>query len=225
MKRTIIILCVFMSLATMAQAQFSQFHAGLVFPSGKFGDGDENREDFYSGKGFAATGFTIGYKSYNPLEVENLSWVFGIQAFYNGINSDYKDKVEDDGWDDITFPKYLNFPATIGLNYAVPLTPTAKLYGEGAVGTNFSLPTKYSRADKPGYQDMDIKITPAFGFAYALEGGLFINNKYSVGLRYNNLGSYKYKYEVDFETAATQKEKYRKALPITNISLCVGLLF
>lgn len=128
---------------------------------------------------------------YTPLNVENMHWVFAIQAFYNGLNSDYKDETED-YWKDITFPVYLNFPATIGLNYAIPLGETVKLYGEGAVGANFSMPTKYSLADRSGYQDMDIKITPAFGFTYALEGGLFLNQKYSVGLRYNHLGSINY---------------------------------
>ncbi len=224
MKKTVVLFSIFMLITVMAQAQFNQFHVGGVFPTGKFGDGNEKKEDLSDGKGFAATGFTIGYKRYNSLNVENLTWVIGIEAFYNGLNGDYKDDAED-YWDDITFPVYLNFPATVGLNYAIPLAETVKIYGEGAIGANFSLPTKYSLGDQDGYQDMEYDITPAFGFAYAIEGGVFINKKYSIGLRYNNLGSYKYKYEIDYETSDTKKGKYDKALPITNISLCVGLLF
>jgi hypothetical protein len=225
MKKTILLISILMSVTVCVQAQFSQFHAGLVFPSGKFGDGNEKTEDFNDGKGFAAMGFTIGYKRYNPLSTQNLFWVFGIEAFYNGINSDYKDAVEDNGWQDVVYPVYLNFPITLGLNYAIPLQETVKIYGEVALGGNFSVPTKFSLENKSGYQDMEIKTNAAFGLAYGLEGGLFINNKYSIGLRYNNLGPYKYKYEIDYEESPTTKEKYRKALPITNLSLCLGILF
>lgn len=224
MKKTLFILAFLMAFTTFAHAQFSQFHIGGVFPTGKFSDGDEKREHPFHGKGFAATGFMIGYKRYNPLSVENLSWVFGIQAYYNGLNSDYKDEVEDD-WKDVTFARYLNFPATVGLNYAFPLAENIKLYGEGAIGANFSLPTNMSMEGNSGYQDMKYKFTPTFGFTYALEGGIFINDRYSIALRYNHLGSYKYKYEIDYETASTSKEKYDKALPITNITLCLGILF
>jgi hypothetical protein len=225
MKKTIIIFSVFISLATMVQAQFSQFHAGLAFPSGKFADGETAYDILKNGKGGAAMGFTAGYKHYAPLSTENLSWVFGIEAFYNGLSSDMKDELEDDDFDDITYPMYFNFPVTFGLNYAIPLQETVKLYGEAAIGVNFSMPTKLDYSDSPRYQEYTYKFTSAFGLAYGLEGGLFINNKYSIGLRYNNLGSYKYKYEVDYEERSTEKEKFGKKLPITNISLCVGVLF
>jgi hypothetical protein len=226
MKKVVILFSVFMGLAMMAQAQFSQFHVGFGFPQGKFADGNEKTDELTDGKGFAAMGFTIGYKRYNPLSVENLSWVFSIDVFYNGLNSDYKDAVEDNNWQDITYPMYFNFPATFGLNYAIPINgENLKIYGEMGLGANFSMITNFSLGDRPNYQDMEIKITPAFKFAYGLEGGLFINKKYTIGLRYNNFGSYKYKYETDYETSETKKGKYNKALPITNISLSAGVLF
>lgn len=225
MKQKILLVLIFASLTTMTQAQFSQFHAGLGFPSGKFADGDYFSDVVNRGKGMAAMGFTVGYKYYNPLSVENLSWVFGIEAYYNGLNQDAKDGIEDEGFDDVTFPMYLNFPVTFGLNYAIQLQERIKLYGEAAVGGNYSMPTKIGFSDSDNYQDMDYKFTPAFGFAYGLEGGLFISDKYSIGLRYNNLGSYKYKYEIDYEKNSTDKEKFSRALPITIVSLCLGLLF
>lgn len=103
MKKQIVLFCVVMSLSTIVQAQFSQFHAGLAFPTGKFSDGNERKDELTDGKGFAAMGYKIGFKRYNPLSVENLSWVFCIEAFYHGLNSDYKDEVEDI-WKDVTFP-------------------------------------------------------------------------------------------------------------------------
>jgi hypothetical protein len=225
MRKVVIVFSVLLGLATMAQAQFSQFHFGLGFPSGKFSDGDGLSDILNRGEGMAAMGFTAGYKHYSPLAAENLSWVFGLDVFYNGLNTDAKDYIEDMGFDDVVFPVYLNIPATIGLNYAIPLQEGIKLYGEAAVGANYSIPTKLDLSDRSGYQDMTYEFTPAFGLTYGLEGGLFINDKYTVGLRYNKLGSYKFKYEIDYEENDTLKEKFGKALPITNISLSVGVLF
>jgi hypothetical protein len=263
MKKTIIIFSVLAGLAITAQAQFSQFHVGLAFPSGKFAEditlssssSQSNTVDiaanafnaFERGNGFAATGFTVGYKYYSPLSVQNLSWVFGIEAFYNGLNSDLKDNIEDafnklDVDIDITYPAYINFPVTIGLNYAVPLSgEKIKLYGEAALGINYSIMTNGSANYEYNKNIYDyegkFKFTSEFGVAYGLEGGLFINEKYSIGLRYNNLGSYKYKYETEEEYDIKTyngiehiikdpvKRKCSKALPIVNISLCFGILF
>jgi hypothetical protein len=221
----LVIMSLLAGMATMAQAQFSQFHIGLAFPSGKFADGEYASDVLQYGKGFAATGFTLGYKYYSPLAVENLTYVFGIEAFYNGINSDAKDGLDDEDYDDVTFPKHLNFPVTVGLNYAIPLQENLKLYGEAAVGGNLSMPTKIAYSGSDRFYDYSLKFTPAFDLAYGLEGGLFINNKYSVGLRYNNLGSYKYKYEIDSDGSEAINERFGKALPVINVSLCVGLLF
>ena len=226
MKKTVFILGILTSLASFAQAQFSQFHVGGAFPTGKFGDGVAGSDNILGGgKGFAQAGFTIGFKHYGKLSIENLSWVFALQGFYNGINSDYKDYLEDMGFKDVSFPRYLNFPATVGINYAYPIAETVKLYGEAAVGANFSMPTKTKLRDRSGYQDMEYKITPKFGFAYGLEGGMFIKDKYSLGLRYNNLGSYKYKYEAHYENSDVKKYKFDRSLPITSVSLCAGVLF
>ncbi|MDR2564024.1 MAG: porin family protein [Prevotellaceae bacterium] len=225
MKRTVIILVLLTSFASFAQAQFSQFHVGGAFPTSKFGDGDAGSDRLPgSDKGFAKTGFTVGFKYYGPLQVENLSWVFALQGFYNGLNSDVKDYIEESNFEDITLSKYLNFPATVGANYAFPVTETVKIYGEAGIGANFSMPTKTSRKNHSTYADDEYKITPMFAFAYGLEAGLFINGKYSLGVRYNNLGSYKYKYEYHAEGYEVDKRKYSRALPITIVSLCVGVL-
>ena len=206
---------------------FSQFHAGLAFPSGKFSDGNSSNPDWANGRGFAATGFTIGYKYYGSASAQNLYWVFGIEAFYNDLNSDFKDATENNNSSiDYTFPKYLNFPATFGLNYSIPVSETAKIYGEGALGANLSLLTNFGGSyNNNRNNDFTIIFTPAFGFAYGIEGGCFFNQKYSVSIRYNNLGSYKYKYEYRPDQGTSTDGKFNKALPIANVSLCVGVLF
>ncbi|MDR0507515.1 MAG: outer membrane beta-barrel protein [Dysgonamonadaceae bacterium] len=235
MKRVLVLSIFLMSVAVIAQAQFQQFHVGAAFPSGKFADGNEKTESIYtSGKGFAATGITAGYKLYNMLSVENMSWVFGIEIFFNPINSDLKDVLEKD-WKDITPLMYFNFPVTFGLNYAIPLNgEKMKLYGEAAIGANFSMLTDFvfennkNNTTTTRYANEKISTTPLFGFTYGLEVGLFINSKYSIGLRHNNLGSYKYKYEEEYESKSnipSLKGKFDKALPITITSLTVGVLF
>ena len=195
-------------------SHFSQFHAGVTFPSGSglldFGDN-------------AATGFTIGYKYYGSASVQNLYWVFGIEAFYNELNSDSKDALEyNDPNYDITFPKFLNFPATFGLNYSIPLSETAKIYGEGAMGLNLSMMT--NTVVTFSNNEATTKITPAFGFSYGLEGGFFFNQKFSIGVRYNNLGSYKYKYK-NYENGTLNESGRGNKLSISCTSLCVGVLF
>ncbi|MDR0507516.1 MAG: porin family protein [Dysgonamonadaceae bacterium] len=223
--KKVFIFSILMSVAVIARAQFQQFHAGVSLPSGKFGDGNEKTEYPWNGKGFAAMGFNMGYKLYNPLTIdEGLTWVFGIEAFYNPLNTDLKDKIEKT-WKNITPSMYLNFSATFGLNYAVPLNEKLKLYGEAALGSNFSYITDFDMEDSSSsYQKY--KFTPLFGLAWGLEAGLFIDSKYSIGLRHNNLGSYKFKYEIDYPgDRATSKEKFDKALPVTVTSVCLGLLF
>ena len=125
------------------------------------------------------------------------------------------------------------------MNYVIPLKENIKLYGEAAIGGNFSMVTKMggylNETNYGGSKDYDDKTTytPALGFAFGLECGVFINEKFSIGLRYSNLGSYKYKYKHNREEIyqngesipSSDEGKYSKALSITNISICLGLLF
>jgi len=194
-----------------SRSSFSQFHVGIAAPSGNFADG-------------VAMGFTAGYKYYGSLSAENLSWVFGIGAFYNAVSASAKKALDSQfqaQYPDckITYPMFFNFPATIGLNYAIPLQETTKVYGEAAVGGNFSMPTKIQVSY--GGASATNATTPAFGFAFGVEVGVFINNKYSIGVRYNDLGSYKYKHKVTGGADYTDDE----ALAISDLSICLGVLF
>ncbi|MDR2086964.1 MAG: hypothetical protein LBP72_07280, partial [Dysgonamonadaceae bacterium] len=144
MKKVFVLVLFLVSCVSVMNAQFSQFHVGVALPQGDFGDGDvDDDEPFGDGVGFAATGFNVGYKYYNPLSAKNLSLVFALDVFYNGLNSDVKDDFEDaedaaDGDFEYSLPAYLNIPVTLGLNYAHPLSSTIDLYGEVALGFNFS---------------------------------------------------------------------------------------
>ncbi|MDR1436700.1 MAG: outer membrane beta-barrel protein, partial [Candidatus Symbiothrix sp.] len=159
----------------------------------------------------------------SPLSAEKLSLVFGLDVFYNGLNSDLKDEWADDD-EDVSWPVYLNIPVTLGLNYAHPVNEAISLYGEFALGVNFSKITNYHEewTDYDGEEyEATLKFDPAFKFCYGLEAGVFINKKYSIGLRYNQLGSHKFEYKNEDK----KKDKFDKALSISNLSLSVGILF
>jgi opacity protein-like surface antigen len=231
MKKVFIFSFILMSYVTVMNAQFSQVHVGLALPQGDFGEYN-TKSSSNNPQGVAGTGFNIGYKYYNPLSTPNLSFVFGIDVFYNGLNSDYKDDVTE-GYDEYveagyiedyeyTFPAYINIPVTVGANYTYPINEKIKIYGELGLGANYSKVTseKSSYTDSNGDEEEDeYKLDAAIGFTYGLEAGLFINNKFTIGLRYNNLGSYNYKDEDG------DKVYGKKSLTISNLSLSVGYLF
>ena len=216
-----------LSLSAVTKAQFSKFHAGITFPLDRFGRGYEKQEIILDEGGFAATGYNIGYKRYALLSDAKYSWglVFGAEAFYNGLNTTYKNYMESVGWEKIIYPTYLNFPITLGLYFVYPLEKKAKIYGEMGSGINFSVFTKYSLANRIGYQDMEYKYKLAVGCPLEIEGGVIFFERISIGLIFNHLDSYRYKYEVKYEQAENKKDKYKKVLPITFISLCSGIVF
>ena len=203
---------------------YLQVHAGLAFPLSNFADGDNPQVDNPVGgnKGFAGMGFNAGFKYYGYM-AENLLLVLGIEAYYNGVKSDAKNNWTDDPNAHVTFPKFFNFPLTAGLNYAFPFQDNFKFYVEAALGGNLSMMTKISSSG--GKYDGSQTFTPAFGFAYGLEAGFFLFDKLSIGLRYNSLGSYQYKYKDSFGNDLNPEKKFLNALPITNVSVCLGIWF
>jgi opacity protein-like surface antigen len=234
MKKVILTVVAVAAMATGALAQgFSgfQIHAGVAFPTGDFGSDNKNKGP-ENGHGHAATGFNLGFKYYAPLaSVNGLSLVFGLDAFYNGLQSDYTEdaieEVEDEGGE-ITTPKFFNIPLTAGINYAHTLNDNLNLYGEFGLGVNFSKVTN----SVVEFEDDDYKSTTsykaAFGFTYGLEAGILINKKFNIGLRYSGLGSYKYKGTSTEEYNENEDEddiKFSKKLPINNFSIVLGFTF
>lgn len=224
MKKTLIFLFMLMGTVATMNAQSSQFHAGIGFPKGDFGDDDQSNDKASA----AAMGFNIGYKHYKSLSTPNLSFVIGLDIFYNGLKSDTKDEYEDyfDGYD-VTFPMYFNIPATVGLNYAYPVSDQVSLYGEIGVGVNGSIQTPFKIENSAYKYEQKTVYDPSFKLCYGLEGGLLIQNKYTISLRYNQLGTHKYKYKTTITSNGskdTEKGKGDKS-PISIISLTVGIKF
>lgn len=200
-------------------------HVGVTFPNGDFGDEDE---------GGAATGLNVGIKYYYPLQTKGLSLFVGLDAFYNGLQGDIKDDLEDYINDyyaegaDITHSAYLNIPITAGVNYAHPINEKIKAFGEVGLGFNYSKMTD----QKIEWDEYDAEMTTTFNasttFAYNIGAGISINDKYSIGLKYNNLGTHKYKtkYEIIEDGDTIDKDSYKSdKLSISNIALVVGIRF
>jgi hypothetical protein len=207
---------------------FSEFHVGVVLPQGDFAD-DNLENCFLNSEGFsgcAATGFNLGYKYYSPLSVSYLSLVFGLDGFYNGLSDDFKDAVDETGAIS-SWPAFLNFAATAGLNLACPVSDGLSIYGEVVGGFNWSKMTDMKGTSEDSYYNrVSAKVTfdSGFGFCYAFGGGILINKQFSIGLRYNDLNSYKYKMKAkeDGKNAGTEKTS---KLSITNLTITLGILF
>lgn len=155
--------------AVQAQSKFTlKFGGG--FPLGDFGnvkmvkDGSEYHPDQWGldldGKyknGGAGLGFNIGaqWTLSEISAVKGLDLILSVDAFYNGLNSDLRDAVDDERDEmesrsyisDFTLrtPKYLNFPLMVGLNYGTGIAPNIGIYGEVAIGANLRLITNMTR--------------------------------------------------------------------------------
>ena len=214
----------FLCAILVVNAQSSQFHAGLSFPTGDFGDDDPKSEK----GGAASMGFNIGYKYYSPLPNPYLSLVFGIDIFYNDLTGDEKDRWEKNYKDyDISFSKYINAPISGGLNFTYPATEKIGVYGEFALKLNTSWLTPLTIEHNSSGAEVKQKYDPAFKICYGLEGGILINKRYTIGLQYNQFGTYKYKYKQTVEyngNKDSEKDKTGKR-PISNVTLAFGIKF
>jgi opacity protein-like surface antigen len=208
-------------------AQSSQAHLGVTFPGGDFGDA-------------AGTGFNVGYKYYKPLSVQNLSLVFGLDFNYNGVNSDIKDRMTKEMDEDkeagfiddyeLTFSKYINIPLTVGVNYTYPVNETLHAYGEFALGLNASIMTADETTRKRGSSSSksEESFSSSFGVGFGLEAGVLVKERYNIGLRYNQLGSHKYKYEhtsIAYDGTKYTSDGKTDSFSLNNVSIVFGIRF
>jgi len=203
-------------------SSWRKFNAGISFPDFNisFPDFDDYLVGFSISQIYkldelsdaAGNGLGIGLKSYRSLETlsTNLSFGVGAEFYYHGLSSDIKEKVEDKSSSDVTYPMFFNLPITISGNYTVPLPNTnTSIYGEAAIGLNISYITKTSAETTNNAYEYkeELSFDIASGFCYGFEGGIIFNDKVYIGVKYNNLGTYKYKYEYKFESYYGAKKK------------------
>jgi hypothetical protein len=220
-----------------AQTQ-SELQIGLAMPQGDFADDDED-DAIMDGSGVASTGLFLGYKLISPLKTDGLFWTLNVGIMYNDLQSDYKDDFEEDledyiDADDIRIPKYINIPLLAGLQYEKPLSDELRLFGEAGLGLNILKLTKlfvsgeYSDYYYGGDYEMTFSFKPSTKIGYKIGAGIVLQDKYTIALKYLNLGSHKVKYETEIEYGGERDrddDKFEKALSVSTLNLTFGIRF
>jgi|GEM_PF-1153903 len=212
-----------------------QLHAGAFFPLGTFADNSETKEP-EDGYGHAGIGANFGFKIYIPIKVRGLTCFLSADAFYNGLQSksEYRKALvefPERSNLDYRLPFYLNVPITAGINYAYVFNNIFGIYGEAACGLNLSnyfgykISGTYNGSDFYALDKWDL----ALGFTYGFEVGVLLFNRMTIGVRYQHLGSYKYKGKSKevYERYGGEdwNIKFDEKLPVSGISLTLGILF
>ncbi|MBN2415028.1 hypothetical protein JXO52_04265 [bacterium] len=182
MKRTyMVIIFIVVLLPTFVWSQIKKEHitvyAGLSLPSGDFGD-DRMEEDALL-SGFARTGFGALAEYDKQLDSPGLAWVSGIAVMFNGFDTD---ALPDGDSDEINAGSWIILPAMTGLRYATEVSSGTLLYGIGQIA--FSLIS----APDIDIENTEIKMGSATTLGFVLGGGVMLNNRINIGLRYFLLG-------------------------------------
>lgn len=236
-----------------AQTQ-TYLNLGLSLPTGKFAEGDEDGFALMdeSREGGAGVGATLGFKFKFPTKAKGLGVLLSVDGIYNGLNSDVKEAFEDlrdeleDEVQDVTLrkPNYINVPVLLGLNYCYEANDNLGIYGEAGIGLDARFITKFrleleDSGNDPYYgrysekETIKYKYDPAFAFAFQLGAGVLINNKFTIGLNFYNLGSAKVKGKATDKYQETiggdsytesEKENFKfKSLSTTMVLLRFGI--
>lgn len=187
-----------------AQRQI-ELHVGAGIPQSSFSD-EGYANAFFGNSGNAVTGIDIAAKIYQPLAfTKDLKVTLGVNVMLNSINQNFKDNFKKDMEAQLggsisqynpntTYPRYSNIPVMLGLNYQLPIMKQLYLYVNGEAGINFCSISDLKTEFK--YQSESFTSTYIFNssqaFAGRLGAGFLLNNKFSLGMDYNMLGSYKF---------------------------------
>lgn len=255
MKKTLLSIAVLAMLGMgAAQAQNTthfSLRAGGSFPMGKFA---EASGDYSTGnpinwglqdkskKGGAGLGFIVGGQlKFDIPSVKGLGIIAAVDFIYNGLNSDvtgyFDDMVDDlDGTTSefsVTLPQYFNIPIMAGLNYTFSPTRNFGVYVEGGFGLNIRVISDYVENRYVPATNNERIITTEYNnattFAYRLGVGIMLNNRFTLGIDYYNLGMAKADGTVvteinGVEQSNSPKFKGGKIAP-TTLALRLGISF
>lgn len=224
--KTLLFLTAFVLLSGIYQvnAQTAKPYWGLygavALPSGEFGSSDIDDDH----PGLATTGFGAGVEHTYPLSSPGFSWVSNVSFILNGVDEEaVKDMVGDEDIN-IDAGYWINIPVMTGIKYQKMGSSNMSFYGMAQAGLNFVKgPTVEIKGDSfKATMTMDM----ATSFGFSIGGGIILNEKYAIGLRYLMLG------EPDIETkteinisGGTDTEKVKGKQPISILLLTVGIRF
>jgi opacity protein-like surface antigen len=246
MKKTVLLAFAFIWFTTQTNAQNKfEAHVGVSIPSGSFAD-NAVENSIFNGSGCATTGLTIGAKYfYTVSNTKGLSLTLGVDILQNGISQDFKDNLQQSmnetlsslygstmgeiykAHSSIKYMNYINVPVIAGLNYKLDVDKKVALFGDAGLGFNFSnitnLVMEVSYAGQS--QTAKVKFDPQTKFAIQLGGGILIQDKYSIGLHYNQLGCYKFRGKNIDSNGKSTNIYAQKELDLNILNLALGIRF
>lgn len=237
----LIFLLLFGFFGPMLQAK-NELQFGFAQPTGDFVD-DDSYSAITGGSGAATTGFYLGYKLLTPLGSKELYWTISAGIVYNELNGNFKADMEDDLMNSdyygenlkSSFCKYLNIPIMAGLQYEKIISSNTKMFGEVGLGINYlkmtgmSFNWDYFQSGQLYNFDLAYEFKPSIQLGYKIGGGILIDDKYTIGITYLDLGSHKLKYQissdVNGETNESDEMRFDKALSISSFNVTCGIRF
>lgn len=201
-------------------------YGAIALPRGDFGSNDTDEDK----SGLAKTGFGAGVEHTYPLSSPGLSWVSNVSFILNGFDGEaLKDMFEDEDVDvNVDAGNWINIPVMTGIKYQLKGSSNMSFYGMAQAGLNFVKGPKIEINSSVSEYDVKETITWDFtsSFGFSIGGGIILNEKYAIGIRYLMLG------EPDIKTTAkisinreTEEVKDKKEQPISILLLTVGIRF
>lgn len=211
---------IFTILVVFSFQAFSQgdisLHFGPSFPMGDFGDDDIDDDD----AGLAGIGFGAGLNYIYPLTEDGLGLYGGIDFIINPTSKDAQDDIEDlfGSTSEFTFPKNINIPVSAGLDYTFKANDQVSLYGQGGISLSLLKLTDFIWEEE-GDDDYEEKYDLSTSFGFNIGGGLIINDKVEIGLKYYGLGEHEIEGEYEYGTDDGNTDDYDQKVSLFMITL------
>jgi len=220
--KILLIMCMFLLWTTQSiNAQSFTVFGSLALPQGDFGDDDFEDDD----AGLALTGFGGGAEYSAPLgDSPGLYWAINGSVLFNGVDDDAS----------IDVGSWINIPILGGLKYQPESPSNVAFYGTVLAGINFvmvpDVEISWEGTDGLGTvkRKREYSLDSVTGFAFAIGGGIVVNKKYNIGLRYFSMGktksegTYKSTYDPDiFDYSHTDDISGKKSVSL--LLLTVGM--
>lgn len=214
----------FLALSMSSYSQLGNtFNIMGALPVSEYGSDNLDEE----GSGGAGMGFGLGLKYVRPLMGNGLGMFIEVDAIYNGLKGSVKDDMEEmysqmtGGSEiDITYPKLLNFPVSLGLNFTMASEGGPGFFAD--LGLTYNLFKMTKTTIKAGGEEGTLKANLGTALGFRAGGGVLINEKLSVFVNYLGLGTHKFNMKIE---APGESEEYEAEQKIDIITVGVGFTF
>lgn len=228
MNRLLLMGCLLITVNNQLCAQGKvEVRAGLSFPIGNFAY--DNISNPFNNAGGARIGFDIGGTYIHKIQQKDFSVFLSTDFIYNGLSLDAKDIFESSiraeiGQSsnlDITFFKYINLPIITGMRYTYNLKDKAVLFGDVGLGANFLSVSDMNIIYDNGNEEVEITYDQSTQFAFKLQAGVLIRDKYTLGLNYLNLGSHRIESELTEDGQTEDYDDLKRSIAMVTLSFAI----